>query len=94
MMRENDGRTALLELSFAFMGCSSCSAWRPACSGVGACRRGRCAASAWWRPPARCWWRKTDTRPIGAAGLAAISALLLAVELRDRETDWCCRGWS
>ena len=30
---------------------------------------------------------RPETRPIGAAGLAAISALLLVVELKNRETE-------
>ncbi len=87
MLRDNDGRTALLELSFAFMGVLKL---------VGLERR----LFRRWGMSARSMRRigmvetagallvaKPETRQIGAAGLAAISTLLLAVELRNRETE-------
>ncbi len=87
MVRENEGRTALLELSFAFMGVLKL---------LGLERR---LFQRWGMPPRsmrRIGLAETagamlvanpGTRPLGAAGLAAISTLLLAVELRNRETE-------
>ena len=87
MLRENEGRTALLELSFAFMGLLKLLGLERrlfrrwglsplAMRRIGVVEAGGAMLVA-----------KPETRAIGAAGLAAISALLLAVELRNRETE-------
>ncbi len=87
MVRENEGRTALLEMSFAFMGVLKL---------LGLERR----LFKRWGMSSRSMKRigvvetagalmvaKPETRALGAAGLTAISVLLLAVELRNRETE-------
>ncbi len=85
MLRENEGRTTLLELSFAFMGLIKIlgleshlvRSWR--LSPKQTRRLGAMEAVG------ALMVAHEDTRQIGAAGLAAVSTLLLAVELRDRE---------
>lgn len=87
MVQDNDGRTALLGLSFAVMGALKLTGlearlfrrWglsRRQMQHVGAIEA--LGAALVSRP---------DTRPLGAAGLTAVSALMLAVELRHRETE-------
>ena len=87
MIRENEGRTALLEMSFAFMGVLKLLGletrlFRRWGISPRAMRRIGLVEAA-----GAVLVAKPETRTIGAAGLAAISALLLAVELRHRETE-------
>jgi hypothetical protein len=87
MVRENEGRTALLELSFAFMGVLKLLGLETRLF-----RRWGMSPKSMRRiglieTAGAILVAKPETRPIGAAGLAAISALLLAVELRNRETE-------
>ena len=87
MVQENAGRTAALEVSFAAMGLLKL---------VGLESR---MFRRWGMTPRQ--MRRIGlietagafavanegTRPIAAAGLAAMSAMMLAVELRNRETE-------
>ena len=87
MVKENEGRTAALEISFAVMGVLKL---------VGLESR---LFRRWGMTPRqmrRIGMAETagaflvaneGTRPIAAAGLAAMSAMMLAVELRNRETE-------
>jgi hypothetical protein len=87
MVQEKQGRTALLEISFAAMGVLKL---------VGLERR----LFRRWGMTSRQMRRigaietagaimvaNDGTRPIGAAGLAVISAMMLAVELREGEAE-------
>ncbi len=87
MLRENEGRTALLELSFAFMGVLKLLGletrmfrrWGVSpryMRRIGAIEAGGAMMVA-----------NENTRLLGAAGLSAISAMMLAVELRNREVE-------
>ena len=87
MTRDNEGRLALLEVSFAIMGVLKIL-------GLEARLFRRWGLSS--RNMRRIGMIETAgammvaderTRPIGAAGLAAISALMLAAELRNREAE-------
>ncbi len=87
MVKQNEGRTALVELSFAFMGILKLTGleaglfrrWgltRRQMRNVGAIETLGAVMVA-----------NEATRPLGALGLAAISAVMLAVEVRNRETE-------
>ena len=86
-VQENEGRTALLGLSFAVMAALKLTGLE-----------GRMFSR--WGLSARQMRRvgmveglgaamvaRPQTRALGAAGLTAISAIMLAVELRNRETE-------
>jgi hypothetical protein len=87
MLRENDGRTALVELSFVVMGGLKLLGLETrlfrrmglstrSMRGLGLIEAGGALLVA-----------KPETRAVGAAGLAAVSTMMLAVELRNRETE-------
>jgi hypothetical protein len=87
MESDNPGRTAALELSFALMGLLKLLGlesrmfrrWgmsKRAMRRIGAVELGGAFLVA-----------NSGTRPIASAGLAAMSAMMLAVELRNRETE-------
>ena len=87
MVKQNEGRTALVELSFAFMGVLKLTGleaglfrrWgltRRQMRNVGAVETLGALMVA--NPP---------TRSLGALGLATISAVMLVVEVRNRETE-------
>ena len=87
MPRDNEGRTALVELSFAFMGVLKLLGlesrmfrrWglsKSAMRRIGALETGGAMMVAY-----------KDTRLLGAVGLSALSAMMLAVEMRNRETE-------
>ena len=87
MVKQNEGRTALVELSFAFMGVLKLTGleaglfrrWgltRRQMRNVGAIETLGALMVA--NPP---------TRSLGALGLAVISAVMLVVEVRNRETE-------
>ncbi len=87
MVAENEGRTAFLGLSFAVMGALKLVGlearmfhrWGLSTRqmrGVGAVEALGAAMVA--RP---------ETRPLGAAGLTVLSAIMLIVEMRNRETE-------
>ena len=87
MTRENEGRLALLEVSFAIMGVLKILGLEARLfrrwglsprhmRRIGVIETAGALLVADERP-----------RPIGAAGLAAISALMLAAELRHREGE-------
>ena len=87
MMRENEGRTALVELSFAFMGVLKLVGLE-----TGMFRRWGISPRYMRRIGAveaagAIMVANDKTRVLGAAGLSAISAMLLAVELRNREVE-------
>ena len=87
MLRENEGRTALLELSFAFMGVLKLLGLETRMFrrwGISPKHMRRVGAM---EAAGAVLVAKPETRLIGAAGLTAISALMLAVELRNRETE-------
>ena len=87
MVRENEGRTALVELSFAFMGALKLLGLETrlfrrwgltprSMRRIGAVEAAGAVMIA-----------NEATRLLGAAGLSAISAMMLAVEIRNRETE-------
>ena len=87
MLRENEGRTALVELSFAFMGALKLLGlesrlfrrWGMTSRQmrhVGAIETAGALMVA-----------KPETRLLGAAGLAAVSSIMLYMEVRNRETE-------
>ncbi len=85
MLRENEGRTVLLELSFAFMGLIKILGLEaPSFRRLGLSPKQTRRIGA-MESVGALMVAHEDTRRIGAAGLAAVSALLLAVEVRDRE---------
>ena len=87
MTRENEGRTALVELSFAFMGLLKLLGleWRlfkrwgmspDMMRAIGVIETGGALLVA-----------NGQTRQLGAAGLAGLSAIMLALELRNGEAE-------
>ncbi len=87
MLRENEGRTALVELSFAFMGALKLLGLETrmfrrwgisprSMRGIGVVETAGAIMVA-----------NDKTRVLGAAGLAAVSAMMLAVEMRNREVE-------
>ncbi len=87
MVRENEGRTALLELSFAFMGVLKLVGLE-----TGMFRRWGISPRAMRRigvveTAGALMVANDKTRLLGAAGLSAISAMMLAVEMRNREVE-------
>ena len=87
MVQENEGRTALLEISFAAMGVLKLLGLetrlfrRWGMTGRQMRRIGLVETAG------ALLVANEGTRPIGAAGLAAISAMMLAVELREGEAE-------
>ncbi len=87
VMRENEGRTALVELSFAFIGALKLLGletrmFRRWGLSPRSMRRVGAVEAAGALMVAH-----EKTRVLGAAGLSAISLMMLAVELRNREVE-------
>ena len=87
MPRENEGRTALVELSFAFMGVLKLVGLETRMFrrwGISPKYMRRIGAM---EAAGAVMVANDNTRLLGATGLAALSAMMLAVEVRNRETE-------
>ena len=88
MVRENEGRTALLELSFAAMGVLKLAGLQTRMFrrwGISPRHMRRVGAI---EAAGALMVANPGTRLLGAAGLSCISALMLAVEIRNREAEF------
>ena len=87
MVRENEGRIALVELSFAFMGALKLLGLETRMFrrwGISPRSMRRIGAV---ETAGAIMVANDRTRVLGAAGLSAVSAMMLAVELRNREVE-------
>ena len=87
MPRENEGRTALVELSFAFMGVLKLLGLETRMFrrwGISPKYMRRIGA---FETAGAMMVARDETRLLGAAGLSALSVMMLAVEVRNRETE-------
>lgn len=87
MVRENDGRTAALEISFAAMGVLKLLGLETRLFRRWGMTPRQMRRIGMVETAGAFLVANEGTRPIGAAGLAAISAMMLAVELRNREAE-------
>ena len=87
MLRENEGRTALVELSFAFMGTLKLLGLEARLFRRWGLTPRQMRHVGMIETTGALMVARPQTRLLGAAGLAAVSSIMLYMELRNRETE-------
>ncbi|WP_158744746.1 DoxX family protein [Acidisphaera sp. L21] len=87
MLRENEGRTALVELSFTIMGLMKLLGLQTRLFRRMGLPPRSMRKFGLFEAGGAMLVANPETRAIGGAGLAAISAMMLVVELRSREAE-------
>lgn len=87
MVQEHEGRTAALEISFAAMGVLKLVGLESRMFRRWGMTKRQMRRIGMMETAGAFLVANEGTRPIAAAGLAVMSAMMLAVELRNRETE-------